>query len=116
MKKKLKKALKKASKKLRRHAPAADFSPVDDYFWLQHLLRLFPTLNLWVIKGDGRKLTRWWQMTPVGLRLEPFHFEPPQHDPRARYMYQLAALKRVARTRQAYVDRYEGFYDMVVPL
>jgi AraC-like DNA-binding protein len=97
-------------------APPPWSGPIEDHFWLHNVLRLYAGFNLWVIGWDGKRLVRWWQLTPPVTRAEPHHFEAARQGSRPRMAHQLACLKAVVASREPRLAEDGGFWDLVLPL
>ncbi|MES1187810.1 MAG: AraC family transcriptional regulator [Myxococcales bacterium] len=89
---------------------------IDNYYWVNKLLRLHQELPFWILHWDGKKGLTWMDLNEVVGRVQPFHFEIHFGKKAKRDDYYWESLKRAGRDRDFVVGELMGFNDFFYAL
>jgi AraC-like DNA-binding protein len=83
---------------------------INNYYWVNNLLRLHQELPFWILHWDGKKSLTWMDLNEVVGRIQPFHFEIHFGKEAKRDDYYWESLKRAGRDREFVVGELMGFF------
>jgi AraC-like DNA-binding protein len=89
---------------------------INNYYWVNNLLRLHQELPFWILHWDGKKGLTWMDLNEVVGRIQPFHFEIHFGKEAKRDDYYWESLKRAGRDRDFVVGELMGFSDFFFAL
>jgi AraC-like DNA-binding protein len=89
---------------------------INNYYWVNNLLRLHQELPFWILHWDGKKGLTWMDLNEVVGRIQPFHFEIHFGKEAKRDDYYWESLKRAGRDREFVVGELMGFNDFFFAL
>lgn len=89
---------------------------INNYYWVNNLLRLHQELPFWILHWDGKKGLTWMDLNEVVGRIQPFHFEIHFGKEAKRDDYYWESLKRAGRDRDFVVGELMGFSDFFYAL
>ncbi len=89
---------------------------INNYYWVNNLLRLHQELPFWILHWDGKKGLTWMDLTRSSAAFSPSTSKFTSGKEAKRDDYYWESLKRAGRDREFVVGDLMGFSDFFYPL
>ena len=89
---------------------------INNYYWVQNMVRIHEELPLWIIHWDGKKQLDWMYLNETVGQIQPFHFEIYYGKEGKRDAYYADIMKRVGESGKFEVGELHGFNDFFFPM